>query len=52
MEARRMNGAAIQMYCKITEMISMPEDYIALDLWLLPLNYALVIFCKVSKNLS
>lgn len=32
METRRMNGAAIQMYCKITEMISMPEDYIALHL--------------------
>lgn len=29
METQRMNGAAIQMYCKITEMISMSEDYIA-----------------------
>lgn len=32
METRQMNCAAIQMYCKITEKISMSEDYIALNL--------------------
>lgn len=32
METQRMNGAAIQMYCKIAEMISMPQDYTALHL--------------------
>lgn len=31
-----MDGAATQMYCKITEMISMSQDYTALHLWLLP----------------
>ena len=31
-ETQRMNGAAIQMYCKITEMISMSQAYTALHL--------------------
>jgi hypothetical protein len=32
METKRMNDTAIQMYCKITEMISMSQNYIALHL--------------------
>ena len=43
-----MNGAAFQIYCKITEMISMSQDYTALHLWLLPL--AMLYFVRYPKD--
>lgn len=48
METQQMNGAAVQMYCKITEMISMSQDFTALQLWLLPL--AMLYFVRYPKD--